>query len=147
MDIANTPINDLFTRLSQSVEAKQRQKKAKQKKARKKVEVDKRPLFFRTEWTEEAIILLIHRVTCQCCEHTFEYPNDTLLLRHRNHFIGTHCKPLLPGEHYPELPHFTETIYKTVAACQHCHGLAYTIDNALRSPEQFTLSRTTGESK
>jgi len=134
-DISKLAAGDLFATLKKLADNNAKSKAGRKpvKKAKPPVVVDTRPLVERTKWRDEAVVLLIDRITCQCCGHEMLAPNNRLLLRRRNELVGTHMKPMLPGEHYPDLPHVTEHVSQAVPACHLC----FTIPEALYQQSEY----------
>ena len=145
MDIANTPLSQLFARLSQSTAAKSTAKPKPKPKTPYKAE-PRPPLIFRTTWTNQALVLIVHRTTCSTCSSIFESPNKVLLRRSSKHF-ATHCILPEPGSIYPDLPLLTEYIANTVSACQHCFDLSQIIHLARNAPRQLPLLTEPGQNQ
>lgn len=128
-DITSLPADKLFASLKALGDNNARAKAGRQakgkngKKKRTVALVDKRPLLERTTWHDEAVVLLVDRITCQCCGNEIVAPNNKLLLRRRNKLVGTHLKAMGPGERYPDLPHVTEYIEQSVPACHLCFAI------------------------
>lgn len=127
MDIINTPLEDLFDRLSQSVASRAKGRRAPDRKEHKRREAVtltrpiappslKRPIY----WQDEAIILPVFRTYCRSCGAQHELANIKPLIRRRHKRLGIHCTQIDFPENYPTLPRYLEYRSANVSVCQSC---------------------------
>jgi len=142
-DIVNLDINKLFGELSKIAEGN-RKAKAGNKKVKGKIDIHKKveprkPLVLRTLWKNEAVILIVTRLTCACCGTEYLVPNPELLVRRTSKAVGTHCVVIKPEEDYRDLPRLIEHWERAIPSCQLCHTIEEAVFEMGNSPCQLSL--------
>lgn len=72
-------------------------------------------------WKDLAVVLMIHRVTCDKCGNVKEIPNGHIFLKRQNRYVGVHYRSINTElNKYSNLPNVKEYRDSTSPFCDDC---------------------------